>query len=389
MCQAKSKGGKRCAIHHAGTQAAIKTVSIETNVPQENVKEIFQELNKEGKKLDAPSRAEYLEYIEKERFMVDINPNLSERDKRMLLKRYTKAEVENTPAGGTFHAWKNLMKTTLQRYGKAFRKAGIAVGIIGSLTLTACSGSGGVVNSNTAPTKNPSESSIVVEGDIITNGKVTDEYGEYIATKLDPKSSLYTLNEGIVNKEALEANGFTMADAESAQKWVLDFVSSEGVDSIALDNPAGWEKWKSEIANKYFDPEWSSSLLDDSEGYPSYVTLNNLEIKTVRDGKTRITKQDISVNSIDVFSEDKPYIDVYGKSIINYRATEKDAIKMIINRDSSYTEAKIKEKWPSLFDGKEETYQVTMDWNYSLEKQPDGSFKLAGYYNSYNKDLLF
>lgn len=385
MCQPKSQGGKRCAIHHAGTQAAIKSVSVQTSVPAENVQEVFSALNKEGKKLDAPSREEYLSFIEKERFITDIDPNLSERDKRMLLKRYAKAETENTPSGGTFHAWKNLLGETVRKYGKAAKKVIATAGVVGMLSLvTACSGQGGAVNPN--PTTAPTSSVVAITGDIIANGTVTDEFGSYTPTKLDPKSSLYKLNESVINKDELSAQGFTTEDATAAQKWVLDFVSTEAVDSIALDSPAGWDKWKAEVANKYFDASRAEVLLANAtNGKTSNVIYNNkIPVTFARDGKARITKEDIKVSNIGAWSEGgAKYIEVTGQSVVDYRVSEKDNIKAYLAKNPGMTEESLKETNPSFFDGKDETVSVTIDWIYSLIKQGDGSFKLGGYNNTY------
>lgn len=379
MCQPKSQGGKRCAIHHAGTQAAIQTASIQTNVPTENVKEVFSALNKEGKKLDAPSREEFISYLNKERFVTEIDPTLSEREKRMILKKLNKAETENTPSGGTFHAWKNLLGETVRKYGNTAKKVLATAGIISMLSLTtACSSQGGAVNPNPSSPTSSSASVVSLPAGLTDNGKVTDALGTYEATKLDPNSPLYKLNSSILNNAELSSQGFTTEDAAAAQKWVLDFVSTEGVDSIALDNAAGWDKWKSESAGKYFDASALPGMVTDG----SAVIYTASPVQTIRDGKSRITGEDIKVSNIGAFnSKYGNVIEVTGQSVVSYRANEADVVKYISAQKPEYTEEVIKNQFPTLFDGKEETVKATINWIYCVKKAADGSWKLSGFTN--------
>lgn len=386
MCQAKSQGGKRCAIHHHGTQAAVQTTVVKTGVETPEVKQVFSELNKEGKKLDAPSREEYISYIEKERFITNFDPSIPERERKMIINKLEKAKEENTPSGGTFHAWKNLMSKTIEKYGKKIR---MAFGVIGIGTVVAFTGgcSAGITNGDLTT---PSSSSISqttgqIYGSVIDGELVKDENGSYIRTTINPEDPSYkTLISNV--DPALYANGYTEEDVLSAQRFVAKFQAEEYSDSIALTG-SGWEKWKQEVAPKYIsEADIQEILSNSSDGSRSYIIFNNPKDKKysiIQDGRARISNNNITISEIKNFVyEGKNYVVVKGVSETTYRIPKAQALQAYKDVNPGLTEEQIIAKTPSLAeDVKEGAWINTGNFSYTLEKKED-SWQIVGYTNN-------
>jgi hypothetical protein len=69
---------------------------------------------------------------------------------------------------------------------------------------------------------------------------VTDEFGSYIR----------------VTSAASDGTAALASDAsasERARAWTVDFIMSQALDSIALDNATAWSSWVSDVAPDYFD----------------------------------------------------------------------------------------------------------------------------------------
>lgn len=355
MCQPKSLGGKRCAIHHHGTQAAVQTTSVKTGVDTEDVKTVFSELNKEGKKLPEPSRAEYESYIEKERFLTEIDKTIPERDKNMILKKLNKAKEENTPSGGTFHAWKNLMSSTLQKFGKKTKLfvAGLGVAAI----AFGSSGCAGVIpsqgtNSNTI---NGGTSISIVQGE-----QVIDALGTYSKVQIDSSNPAFVFDKtaDYADMESITANGFTETDAAAAQKAVVTFVSTEMIDNNALDIPANADQVRENIKNTYGLSGRQDPRLFDSSSKIIYVQPDGITF--ARDGQTRILSNTTKINSVSGQNiSGMSYVIVTGQTSVDYKPNSKA----------------------------NKTTQLLANWVYSVMPDTDGQWKIVGYDNSYQTYL--
>jgi len=394
MCQSKAAGGARCSIHHHGTRAAVQTTVAKTSIEATAVEATFKSLNKEGKNLEAPSDAEFQAYLEKERFVTEIDPSLSERDKKMILKKIEQAKTENTPSGGTFHAWKNLMGESMRRYGRKIRMGVAALGLSGLVVMT----SGCVQGINEpgetpggTPSSSPTASSLVY-GDVIENGSVTDEYGSYIKTTISPDDESYKTLVGDVDP-ALYTNGYTEADVLSAQQFVATFAASESTDSTAVDGN-GWEAWRANVGPQYVSGPFAQDLLnpaangtDDRAGI-IFNNPNNSTPLMIRDGKPRLTSNVITIDSIkNVDYEGAHYIKVNGSASTSYRVSDADGLAWAMQRNN-LTQEEVISQVPTLNDGKENTFLNTFNFGYTLEKKADGSWGIVGSSTKYSGNLI-
>lgn len=373
MCQAKSLGGKRCAIHHHGTQAAIQTTVVKTNIDTPLVKEVFSELNKEGKKLPSPSREEYESYIAKERFMTEIDSSIDPRNKKMILKKLEKAGEENTPSGGTFHAWKNLLTTTINKYGKKAKMALAAITLGAVVTLT-----GGCAQ--VAP-QTP-ESGITTSSVVVADTTVTDELGSYTKVKLKENDPSLTLITGAgYDKAGLAAAGFTEADAAAAQKYAVNFAATEMVDSPILDTSSSFDSYMSNATSNYLTGSYVGDMVKQGSGLV-YTQPDGLQF--ARDGKPRLTNNKLSVETI---TATNGLMTVAGVSEVDYRVPDKNILTWYQARHPEMTAQQITDKL-GLKDTKEETLRVKIGWTYWLQKDAAGAWKIAGFGNNYKGDIV-
>jgi hypothetical protein len=366
MCQSKSQGGKRCAIHHHGTQAAVQTTSVKTGVDTNDVKTVFTELNKEGKKLPEPSREEYESYLEKERFITELDPSIPERDKNMILKKIEKAKEENTPSGGTFHAWKNLMSTTINRF-KTKTKLLIAGLGVAAITFGSAGCASVLPNQETGLPIEGTTSISVIDGE-----KINDELGSYTKVTLDPNdpSLKFDKNAEYVDMASIENSGFTEADAAAAQKAAIMFASTEMIDNAAADIPAKKAETLSNIVNQYAtgpyinSTEYVEGMLDANS---NLVYVQPDGITFVRDGSKRISSVNTKINGIygETGSGDGlSAIHVVGATVVDYKVNQSGA-------GAGYKTAQV-ESW------------------FELRMVPDGSgaWKILGYNNSFETSLI-
>lgn len=306
MCQPKSRGGRRCAVHRYGSNASIRTTEALANAPKEIVLGAFKDLRKEGEKLPEPDKLEVVEFAVSEKFKVKYNPDIPERVKNVILKNWDKEiQGEDVPNGATFYAWKNMTSETMKRLRGKF---GMAVASFGVATLVAACSAGGSLEGqdNYTPTPpNPTSTSSPVdpttppvpgedtpfgdwsEGDrakawesygasiedhaiVLGDETITDKYGTYVPLEID------------VSK--LSEENTTVYDDENyfeAREAAAEFISKVGLDSILT-----WD-YSPENAAKVFEenkslvhPEWVDSFqssLDNKQEGISALGLIDLE----------------------------------------------------------------------------------------------------------------
>lgn len=301
MCQAKSKGGKRCFAHMLGTQASVIMASIMGNVPQEHAKKVSSELRKEGKGLPAPTEEEILAFARNNQFISRHDITIPDNMRAGLVKRWQKAEMER-PDGGGFHAWKHVLVESVVRY----RRTAAAVGLAGLMTFsTACSGGQDIGNApeNTS-SPSPSISQTGPAGPSITGGKVIKtEKGEYLQSTISPDDPAmkYDPSVAIGNPE----DYVSREQIEKGQDFTVKFVAEEVIDS-SLNNGAGnTDKWWNENKNK-FDPTYHTAIREDLDKTDGPVVQNKWH-KDVVDydynyvyskNETRISDRDIKVYEV-------------------------------------------------------------------------------------------
>lgn len=247
MCQTKKKGGKRCARHMNGSVASVRTCVILTGVEESFVGKVFSSLKQEGKDLPSPEKEDVVSYAKAKQFEAKFDPNIPNTKRKSLIQRWIRAE-EDTPDGGTMHAWRNLVPATITRYNvKSVAAAGI---LASSLLLAGC----GPANDNTAtPPPSPTESSVIatpspthtvlegqnpsfpeapfkVPAQFEANGTASNSKGEYLKFKLKD-SELQKLDKSVLTDEAKST--FKEKDLEDINKIQQKFISEYMVDNVA------------------------------------------------------------------------------------------------------------------------------------------------------------
>lgn len=246
MCQAKSKGGKRCAAHMAGSTATVSMTTVLTGAVESFVKKVFTGLRKEGKNLQAPSREEVIALADNNAMMSRYDVTIPDNRRASLARRWEEAKNE-TPDGPTFHAWRH----TLAETSRSWRKSFAAVGIAGSLLMTSACGVG-ANHTDSTPVPSPSVSisqqaspsasavptqaapSVPVKA-VVNNGK-----GEYQQTTISPDDPGMKYNPATA--DATIKSQYSPEDITSAQQFVVKFIAEEGIDSTLNDgnNVDGW-----------------------------------------------------------------------------------------------------------------------------------------------------
>lgn len=281
MCQGKKEGGRRCAIHMKGSNAACLHAERSTGANKKEVKEAFKDLRREGKELELPAPPPEVvkAFAEMQRFSANFDPELTEHDRKIITNAWNRTsnavEQGETPDGATFHAWQNLRSEVMRRL--AMQKSRLmAIGISGALSLgmTACSYSGGdpatpepshspVVTAPVTPTPAPSPTSQYDAYGIGATGPLkTDAYGQWRQAQLSEDAPAARFDKDKYDEIVWES--FTEEEAAEAQKLMAEFLTTHYIDGVSafdtsqearqeqLDNTIGfisdrwvdsWEEW--------------------------------------------------------------------------------------------------------------------------------------------------
>jgi hypothetical protein len=373
MCQTKSQGGKRCLRHQAATNAEVKYAWAKTGVDTDTIYGILKELNKEGRKLDAPELAEVNSFLNMEEFKVkaDQDPRLTQKEKKVILKNLNKAREEAAKqgvTGGAFHAWKNVFSKTVEK----MKRPVIALGVVGAMafSLAGCTGAIDKEN-NPIPTSSPSASAPTtgplcdpandIYGDVVPTKIEKDERGEYCHVGIDPKAEALN-DESKIKMNTLEENGISKEQALAIQKKGVTFAASEGLDSTILDRNTNGTPGNDDNAlawveqNKdYFDPSSLPAYQETGAIYRGNLVINGNTPQTIRDGKPRLSASSIALEETYAKAnptEGQPADIVVLMSVkAAYRVSDEETVNWLLYFDSSRTEESVKAENPELFDG--------------------------------------
>jgi hypothetical protein len=243
-----------------------------------------------------------------------------------------------------------------------------------------------VANKPTSSSTSKASGAVKSYGDVIVLKKVTDEFGTYQQTTIDPKSAVAVYDPSTLDLSAGD-QGFTPKQLQSALTYVLKFVTEEGVDSIALDrNMAGWDQWKTQEGSKFvLEGERSNILNTASPGYdrPSLISsdFNNKFPVFIRDGKPRLTESHPTVQKITegTAAHAGRYVYFTGSTTTTYRLDNKAMQAVVVLDDPTKDLATLKATRPEYFDGSENTFDEVWSWQYAVIPEGDG-WMIGGYY---------
>lgn len=413
MCQSKAATGgigKRCFVHHPGTQASINYVYSKTGIDKKQIYDIMKELRKEGRMLDAPSPEEVEKYFALEEFKTKFDNTLTEKERVTILKQLLAARSEaktNPVSGGVLHSWKNAMQRTVQR----FKRPLIALGLTGTLLFGAAGCVGNVspdpvatpsISASQGTTTNPSNPSAEVPcstdnpgpyGDAVQKAEVTDQYGTYCHITIDPDSAALTFDASKVDSTVAEL-GFTNEDAAAAQKAAVTFVVEQSLDSALLDT------YTKENSVKWLED--NKNLINPSsiELYENYANESGLSKGVVvtgegfpvlrRDGSPRSNTVAIQVEKIYAKELDgKPYIQVATNVSTTYPAKNSDIVKFALTQsDKGITEQSLREMSPFLFDNPDGESSMAINGIFSVAYYKDNYKQFAGTTTDWNLGVV-
>lgn len=322
MCK-PGGGNNRCPIHQRGSIATLNTTTQLTGTPRDEATVVFKELAAEGSNLQPPTQEMVLSFAETQRLHAKYNPTLTHAAREKITNQWEQAK-EETPSGGTFHAWKNTLSEVVRRQRSNMRVIGA------SLALSAViSGCGGAIKEPTPPpTPSPTEVSAPVvpveKIDYTQNDKFgitldtterTDPYGTYQQVTLANDSPLLTYDESIVEESTFYA--FSPEEIESAQVVTSHFAVAQQDSTLLWDDTdegkAGWlEENQGRVVEEFHDDLEQEIKNPSDDAY--YITSGNANGWKTRgeegtepiyqEGQPRVAFKDAKLASVTAFVDD-------------------------------------------------------------------------------------
>lgn len=267
-----------------------------------------------------------------------------------------------------------------------------------ALLLTGCSG-GNLLDQITNSVvghdyENAKSSSIGDERQLIPVEMVTDSFGTYQRTTIDPTKVKITSIEGVISEE----------DAESAKNFAINFAASEALDSIALDNYQRLDEWFATVGNQYVHPDYVASIRQgeavNNDANMFGLILHNTPYdgksavpQLMRDGKPRIANKSfgdlVEIKQYDSSSPVEVRLSGSATYFVGDKGLFEDRVALSVSHLDEYPEdagvteevirSSVLEGSPELADGKPHAKTVTFEVTYSLLKDSNGGWKIAGY----------
>ena len=234
-------------------------------------------------------------------------------------------------------------------------------------------------------------------GDVVGTGtKVTVADGSYETIALDPKSRLYDVAVGGGLADTLAQSGFTLDDAKAAQKFALDYVVKEFIDSTALETKDdGFKAWIAANGHTYFSDEILGELAANKPGGAQLLLGDLGSMKTIpaliHDGKPREKNVTATVNGLGTFEgQGVKAIKIELTYGAQYRLTGAAAatfagslVKPAMTAEQFIASASAK---PSLKMEGEYTYGATGSATIGVDKDSQGRWQIDGFQSQTNFD---
>lgn len=201
-------------------------------------------------------------------------------------------------------------------------------------------------------------------GDVIAAEQITDAFGVYCRTTLDPDSAAAQFDAATVDLESLQTYGFTLGDAEAAQMTALLYVAEQGLDSTRLDEYATSDSAWFETVKKSFTPtaqDYLSPLVESSGLRDAGVIMTqSLPSPLRRDGAPRAIRTELGVDKIFAvpgIDQQTPVIVVRTTFSTAYSASDSSIVDAAIRDErgtSRLTADALRTTTPTLFDGSDD-----------------------------------
>ena len=238
-------------------------------------------------------------------------------------------------------------------------------GMAGMLAMTGCST---VATVDTAPTATASDTASLSSAPPVAEtpkpeGKlIQTPNGPYVQATLPSAYLNYAENPSIINAGTLDA--FSAVEVQSAKKYVMDFVATEGINSKAFNGGQTLEEWMVENES-LFSPEWYPKLLQDvKEGKRLIISgkfIDKFQGSDFVYGENETRQTDVEVTPIQIWSVSNPASSGEIKNSL--------IIKADVSFNSNLVDA----------DGKLSKAPTSGTMAYSVEKDERGGWLISGY----------
>lgn len=298
------------------------------------------------------------------------NSNTKMGDVKMMIKKMTVGK-DFTEAG--YYSLKDLTKDTLTRM-----KVGVlGLGVAGTLVLSGCSSNG------TAPSATSSEiSEETLPEDVALEDMAFDKSNSK-AVKFDT----VTDSRGSYSRyvPSYDFPSSLTGDKLEAAKFALNFTATEGIDSVALDSPSGWDEWVANVAPKYISSQYFNDVINGTPEGTARVIFTPESVVggipfTVRDGGERVGNKNIK--SVTVKESNGSYfVEVKGSAILY---SDDQAMK---DWAASLFGDRLSDSIPIYNDGIMHVQPISFDVSYTVIKE-NGEWKIAGYKNMFGSNAF-
>ncbi|WP_146073331.1 hypothetical protein [Cryobacterium sp. N22] len=244
------------------------------------------------------------------------------------------------------------------------------------LVLTGCAGAAPVAEAPSTTTPSPATPVPTAVGacpesdgqgpwgDVIAKEQVADDAGSYCHTTLDPASAGARFDPAVVDLDSLATYGFTIEEAEAAQRAALIYVTEAGLDSALLDDSATADATWFESASPWFTPAAHAALMPQVASYglrdAGVIVSQSLPSPLTRDGGPRAVNTAVGVDKIfGTLSVDQqtPLLLVRTTVTVDYAATDAAIVEAAIRDErgtTSLSEDSLRASTPTLFDGSDD-----------------------------------
>jgi hypothetical protein len=371
---------------------AVRSTEARTGAEHLLVRGTLTELNKEGRKLPAPSQEELAGYIAKEEFTTKYDPELTDKERKKELHQLERAkeEVKQGVKGSHFYAWKNLTKRVRDKMKKILA--------VTALTGLIAAGAAGCATTNNNGTNTNSEVTQSQQADTqlqqlagdsmdISNTTVTDEHGEYAPLVARKDGPLYADTSSVWESSVTE-NGFTADDVKAAQKELAgDFTSYMDSPALASSSNA-YTITQSIFKDKLDTTSMTPDYISNPENY-SALSINKqydpILPVPITDGGARwsgVNTKISAVRSLKDTNTGKPYLVFDVQYVGDLRVTDQSAMDSAVVQLGS-KQAAVKALKPEAQDGTgENAYNIGGTLQMGFTKN-DNSWKITGWNSNY------
>jgi hypothetical protein len=201
-------------------------------------------------------------------------------------------------------------------------------------------------------------------GDVIAKEQVTDDAGSYCHTTLDPGSAGARFDPAVVDLDSLAPYGFTVEDAEAAQRAALIYVTEAGLDSALLDDSAMSDSDWFDSAAPWFTPAAHAALAPQVADFglrdAGVIVSQSLPSPLTRNGGPRAANTAVGVDKIFAtlsVDQQTPLLLVRTNLTVGYAASDAAIVEAAIRDErgtTSLSEENLRASTPTLFDGSDD-----------------------------------